>query len=138
MLKLKSAIIMFAIILVFSACATTYKYGKEFPVNNVNQIRIGITSQQDVLDLFGEPLKKGIINGNDIFIYTKENIIFNGDDVEKKGDNLVIEFDEKGIVKNYYLNVPGKDTSVMSFVLYKKYRDKQEELKKESSYSAAE
>jgi len=138
MLKLKSAIIMFAIILVFSACATTYKYGKEFPVNNVNQIRIGITSQQDVLDLFGDPLKKGIINGNDVFIYTKENIIFNGDDVEKKGDNLVIEFDEKGIVKNYYLNVPGRDTSVMSFVLYKKYKDKQEELENEALNSTAE
>ena len=132
MIKLKSIAVVLFIILFFSGCATTYKYGKEFPVKNVEQIKIGITTQKDVLNLFGKPLRKGIINGNDVFIYTKEDIIFNGDDVKKEGDNLIIEFNSKGVVKNYYLNIPGNNSSVMSYVLYKKYKDKQEELERES------
>lgn len=132
MIKLKSIVVVFIILLIFSGCTTTYKYGKEFPVNNVEQIKIGITTQKDVLSLFGEPLRKGIINGNDVFIYTKEDIIFNGDDVKKEGDNLIIEFNKKGIVKNYYLNIPSNNSSIMSYVLYKKYKDKQEDVEREA------
>ena len=76
-------------------CATTYKIGEKFNADNVYKITNNETSQKQILQYFGSPWKKGLNNGKDVFIYSYEEIVFHvNDQVEKKGNTLVIEFDD--------------------------------------------
>jgi outer membrane protein assembly factor BamE (lipoprotein component of BamABCDE complex) len=101
-------------------CSTVYKIGKEFDLTNISKIKIGITTQQDIINYFGQPYRKGIANGDEVFYYTYEQIIFEKDrNVKKEGNSLLIEFDTNGNVKNYYFNVPGKETFLMGYIFHK-------------------
>jgi outer membrane protein assembly factor BamE (lipoprotein component of BamABCDE complex) len=105
--------------LLFFGCSTVYKFGKEFDLSNISKIKVGTTTKQEILSYFGQPFKKGIANGDEVFYYANELIIFDRDrTVKKEGNTLLIEFDNKGIVKNYYLNVPGKEFLVISYLFH--------------------
>ena len=128
MLKKVQNLIVVLIILSLIGCATTYKVGKMFKTDNVSKIEIGKTTQQEIIKMFGEPWRKGIANGNDVYIYTDEEIIFEIDDrVNRKGNTLLIEFDREKIVENYYLNVPGKETLLFGYFLHKRNKEKKQE-----------
>ena len=114
----KFKIISLLVLLV--GCSTVYKIGKEFDYSNVNKIKIGTTTQKEIIDLFGQPLRIGISNGNEVYFYSNEIITFNHDKtVKRDGNSLLIEFDEKNIVKNYYLNIPGKETILFGYLIHK-------------------
>lgn len=111
--------IILLLILLFG-CSTVYKIGREFDFNNVSKIKIGSTTQKEIINFFGQPLRNGISNGNEVFYYSNETITFNHDKtVKQDGNSLLIEFDENGVVKNYYLNIPGKETILFGYLIHK-------------------
>ena len=126
------------LIILLSGCVTTYKVGKMFKVENVKKIEIGKTTQQEVVEMFGEPWREGISNGNDVYIYTDEQIIFGVDDrVDRKGNTLLIEFDNNKIVKNYYLNIPGKEALLFGYFLHQRNKEKEQEAAAQQNNMAA-
>jgi hypothetical protein len=89
---------------------------------------IAKTTEQDIIAFFGDPWKIGILNGNVVYTYCYEEVVFQRDDsIEKRGDTLVIEFDANKKVKNYYFNIPGKEPIAISLMMHKKNMDKQQE-----------
>ena len=133
MLKIITYFASLSCIMFFTGCATTYKIGNKFEVVNVKQIEIGTTTLEQILTMFGDPWRKGISNGNIVYTYTDEEITFHLDDtVNKKGNTLIIEFDQHNVVKNYYLNVPGKNTIQFTFFLHKRNKEKEEQALKEN------
>ncbi|MCK5147359.1 hypothetical protein KAR48_11420 [bacterium] len=120
------ALVIFISVII--GCATTYKIGTEFPVANIKLIQIEQTTYQEIIELFGEPWRKGAINGNIVLTYTKEEYVFEDtDEVKRIGNTLVIEFDKHRIVKNYYLNVPGKETIMFGYLMHKRNKEKEQE-----------
>lgn len=120
---------LFVTILLFSvaSCATVYEVGEVFETQNIDRIEIGQTHQTDIISMFGEPWRKGLSNGNDVFIYTHEKIIFKtNDNVERQGNTLVIEFNEESVVENYYLNIPGKEAVLFGYFLEKRNKEKRQ------------
>ena len=116
------------IVLIFMGCATTYRIGEFFKTDHLYEIEIGETNQEEIITMFGLPWRKGISNGNYVYIYSHEEITFKTDDtVIKKGNTLLIEFDEHKIVKNYYLNIPGKETLLFGYLLHKHHKEKEDE-----------
>ena len=111
-----------------TSCATSYKYGMPYASDNVSEIIIGKTSESDVLHLFGNPFKTGIINGHIVYTYCYEEIVFHHDDtIDQSGNTLIIEFDEQKHVLNYYYNVPGKGSPWLGLILHQTENQRQEE-----------
>ena len=128
MVKLSNLIIMVLIVGLFTSCATTYKIGKQYSTEHVAKIIIGKTSEKDIITYFGDPWKIGIINGNVVYTYCYEEIVFHlNDSVDKIGNTLIIEFDENRKVLNYYFNVPGKGPNVLSLMMHKQNEIKQQQ-----------
>lgn len=120
MLRILPKIKIILLLILLYGCSTVYKIGKEFDYNNVPKIKIGTTTQKDVINYFGEPLRKGLSNGSEVFYYSNETITFNHDNtVKREGNSLLIEFDDKGCVKNYYLNIPGKEPILFGYLIHK-------------------
>lgn len=129
MLLILPRIILTFFVFSLIGCSTTYKIGKEFDTNNIPKIKIGITTQQEIISYFGQPLRKGISNGDEVYIYTCENIIIENDDtVNREGNTLVIELDKNGVVKNYFLNVPGKETTLFGYLFHNREKNKKQLL----------
>jgi outer membrane protein assembly factor BamE (lipoprotein component of BamABCDE complex) len=126
MSKLTNLIILLLIFGLFTFCATTYKIGKQYSTEHVSRIIIGETSETDIITLFGDPWKTGILNGNIVYTYCYEEIVFyNDDSVDKRGNTLIIEFDQNKNVKNYYFNIPGKGPNLLSLTMHKKNKIKE-------------
>ncbi|MEW6507066.1 MAG: outer membrane protein assembly factor BamE [Bacteroidota bacterium] len=120
MLKALPKFSLVFLVLLFFGCSTVYKFGKAFDLSNISKIKTGTTTKQEILSYFGEPFKKGIANGDEVFYYADELIIFERDrTVKKEGNTLLIEFDSNGTVINYYLNVPGKETIILGYLFHK-------------------
>jgi hypothetical protein len=112
------------------SCATTYKLGKPYPAEQVSNIVIGKTTEGDIISYFGYPWKTGIINGNAVYTYCYEEIVFYYDDsVDKNGNTLIIEFDENKVVKHYYFNIPGKEPDLLTYMMHHKSQVEQEREK---------
>lgn len=114
-----------------NSCATTYKIGRQYSFENVARIIIGETSENEILNFFGDPLKMGLLNGNIVYTYSYEEIVFNHDDsIDNNGNTLIIEFDEHRTVMNYYFNIPGKGSSLISLMMHKRniLRQQQEQV----------
>ena len=79
----------------FSACITL---GKNFPHSNVKLIITGETTKNDIRKLFGSPWLSGINDGELAWTYGNYDYSLFGD---RKAKDLVIRFDEKGIVTTY-------------------------------------
>jgi ribosomal protein S17E len=128
MLKLSNLIIIVLVVGLFTFCATTYKIGKQYSTEHVTKIIIGKTSENDIITFFGDPWKTGILNGNVVFTYCYEEIVFHhNDSVDKNGNTLIIEFDENKLVVNYYFNIPGKELNLLGLMMHKRNMKKQEE-----------
>jgi outer membrane protein assembly factor BamE (lipoprotein component of BamABCDE complex) len=114
--------------LILYGCPTTYKFGQKFDKKNIEQIVIGRTTQAEVEKLFGTPWREGNANGNIVFTYSYENVVFeSNNNVTKTGDTLVIEFDKNGTVENYYLNIPGKEPVILGYMLHKREEEKKQQ-----------
>jgi len=89
---------------------------------------IGKTSEQDIIGYFGDPYKIGVSNGYVVYTYYYEEIIFYNDDtIDKNGNILVIEFDKNSLVRNYYFNIPGKDSDILGLVINRNHLKKIQE-----------
>jgi hypothetical protein len=105
--------------------------GKQYSTEHVTKIEIGTTSENDIRSFFGSPWKKGILNGNLVYTYSYEEVVFRRDNaVEKTGNTLIVVFDEELNVKNYYFNIPGADPLDLSLLMHKnkKLKDEQEKV----------
>ncbi len=128
MLKLTNLIVIVLIAGLLNSCATTYRFGKQYSTENVANIIIGKTSENDILSFFGDPWKTGILNGHTVYTYCYEEIVFNHDDsVDKNGNTLIIEFDDNMQVLNYYFNIPGKEVPILGLMMHKKNMLKQQQ-----------
>ena len=108
---MREIIILMLVVGLLNGCATgdalTTNYGtKELTQENVGKIIKGKTTQNEVLEIFGEPMSKtqsGIIN---MWIYSRsitksiDNNIW-APEIKAMSYGLTVMFDEKGIVKDY-------------------------------------
>ena len=128
MSKLSNLVIIVLALVLFTFCATTYKIGKQYSTEHVMNIICGKTSENDIINFFGDPWKKGILNGNVVYVYCYEEVIFHHDDsIDKNGNTLIIEFDENQLVVNYYFNIPGKEFSLLGLMMHEQNLMKQQE-----------
>jgi hypothetical protein len=95
--KTVGALAMSAFLLT-SGCASI---GHEFPAGQVPTIRIGQTTQNDIYTTFGAPWRTGIDNGMKTWTYGHYRYsLFS----EGETEDLVIKFDNRGIVASYVFN----------------------------------
>ena len=80
------------------SCASV---GREFPDNRIDEIRIGVTTQDEIRAMFGAPWRIGLEDGRRTWTYGKYKYRLFGDADTK---DLVIRFDDEGIVTSYTYN----------------------------------
>ncbi len=81
-----------------SGCASM---GHEFPAGQVQTIRIGETTENDIFRTFGNPWRTGIENG--LKTWTYGNYRYNAF-TESETEDLVIKFDKRGVVSSFNYN----------------------------------
>ncbi|GAA3590433.1 MULTISPECIES: outer membrane protein assembly factor BamE domain-containing protein [Marinobacter] len=79
-------------------CATV---GQDFATHNVDQIRLGDTTRDEVQRLFGQPWRTGLKDGQRTWTYGKYR--WSAFDDAQTTD-LVITFDDDGTVESYTFN----------------------------------
>jgi hypothetical protein len=75
--------------------------GYEFPVEPVRKIEIGKTMREDVRDMFGEPWRTGIEDGERTWTYGRYRYSLFGEAATR---DLVVRFDARGVVTSYSFN----------------------------------
>ena len=83
---------------VFSSGCANLNIGYDFPDDQVKNIRIGITTKDEIRTIFGEPWRVGLENGQKTWTYGKYN--YSGFK-ETDAKDLVVRFTEKNIVESY-------------------------------------
>ena len=96
-------VILTAISLFTSGCITL---GKDFPVSNVSVIKMGHTTKNEIRKLFGSPWLSGIQDGGLVWTYGNYDYsLFS----KREAKDLVIQFDEKGLVTTYTFSTTDHD-----------------------------
>lgn len=90
--------VLLAVLLVGAGCANM---GKEFADHRVPDIQIGVTTQDDLRDIFGPPWRVGIEDGKTTWTYGKYQYRLIG---ESRTKDLVIHFNNDNIVSSYVFN----------------------------------
>lgn len=93
MMSIKKLCVLFFIVFI-TACGTT---GKDFNSNFANYIKNGETTKTELIREIGEPNRKGIENGRELWVY-EYNTYKLGESFSK---DLQIIFDDQGVVKAY-------------------------------------
>ncbi len=96
-LTLLSSAALGALLLLSSGCA---RVGNDFNANNVQEIKIGETSQADIKAMFGKPWRVGMENGVTQWTYGRYTYRLIGDTDTK---DLVVKFKD-GKVSAYNFN----------------------------------
>ena len=96
-LTLLSSVALGALLLLSSGCA---RVGNDFNANNVQEIKIGETSQADIKAMFGKPWRVGMENGVTQWTYGRYTYRLIGDTDTK---DLVVKFKD-GKVSAYNFN----------------------------------
>ena len=86
-----------------SACITL---GKDFAESNVPTIKVGQTTKSEVRKLFGSPWLSGHQDGEVAWTYGNYDYSFFGD---RKAKDLVIQFDNNGVVTGYTFSTTEHD-----------------------------
>jgi outer membrane protein assembly factor BamE (lipoprotein component of BamABCDE complex) len=82
-------------VVLLGACTTV---GKPFDDSQIKDLKKGVTTKLQILNMLGLPFKEGVENGLDTWTYfEKENALF-GSNLEK---DLVISFDKNNVVKSF-------------------------------------
>lgn len=96
--KVAGVIALSSTLLFMPGCASI---GHEFPAGQVSTIRIGETTQNDIYTTFGAPWRTGIDNGMKTWTYGRYYYsLFS----EGETEDLVIKFDNRGVVASYVFN----------------------------------
>jgi SmpA / OmlA family len=85
----------------FGGATACMSVGREFPVEPVRALKIGVTTRSDVERMFGEPWRTGIEDGQRTWTYGRYRYSILGDAVTR---DLVVRFDAKGVVSSYTFN----------------------------------
>ena len=85
------------IVLILSGCAMTL--GSRFDESRVGEIESGVTTKDQIKELFGPPESVGLKDGRPLWTYLFAQIPILGGTA--KGTVLSIEFDENNIVESY-------------------------------------
>ena len=75
--------------------------GHEFPVEPVRTIEKGTTTQDEIRQMFGEPWRTGIDDGQRTWTYGRYRYSLFGDAATR---DLVVRFDAQGVVVSYSFN----------------------------------
>ena len=75
--------------------------GREFPVEPVRKIETGTTTQEEVRQMFGEPWRTGIDDGQRTWTYGRYRYSLFADAATR---DLVVRFDARGVVESYTFN----------------------------------
>ncbi len=94
LLSVRNAILPL-LLLTLIGCASV---GRQFPSNEVKQIQIGVTSQDDILQIFASPWRTGLEDGMTTWTYGHYQYKVFGDPNTK---DLVVRFDKQGKVVSY-------------------------------------
>jgi len=79
--------------------------GYDFSASEVPKIQIGKTTQKDILTSFGSPWRTGLEDGKITWTYGKYHYsLFS----EPSAKDLVIRFDNNGVVFSYTYNTTGQ------------------------------
>jgi hypothetical protein len=81
--------------LLFSGCI---HYGRDFPVTPVQEIKNNVTTQGEIFANFGEPDRRGLENGYEVWIYSYQSYELAQLRASKE---LVISFDRDKTVRSY-------------------------------------
>ena len=95
-------IILFVLIACMAAVSGCGTVGKDFDTEMAQTIEKGRTTKVDIKRMFGTPFKRGVQNGNPVWVYEKNVYRALGKDSSK---SLIIEFHSNGIVKGYQIMV---------------------------------
>ncbi|MCK4874817.1 MAG: outer membrane protein assembly factor BamE [Sulfurimonas sp.] len=87
-----------AALLTFGGCA---RIGQDFNEQRVQQIKIGETTQSDIVTMFGQPWRKGIEDGVTMWTYGRYTYRVIGETDTK---DLIVKFDDDGKVESYTFN----------------------------------
>jgi hypothetical protein len=85
-------------IFMFGGCA---RVGADFDSHEVKRITLNQTTQEDIIDMFGKPWRKGIENGTTMWSYGRYTYKLFGDSETK---DLVVKFNDNGKVSSYTFN----------------------------------
>ena len=96
-------ILLVGISLFTSGCVTL---GKDFPEVKVSVIKIGQTTKNEIRKLFGSPWLSGIQDGELARTYGNYDYSLFG---KREAKDLVIQFDEKGVVTTYTFSTTDHD-----------------------------
>ncbi|HIJ80052.1 MAG: outer membrane protein assembly factor BamE [Desulfobulbaceae bacterium] len=83
------------LLLITAACANV---GRSFPHEAVAQIRIGVTTEAEIKQTFGPPMRTGRENGTRTWTYGSYKYKLVGD---PQASDLVVRFDDNGVVDSY-------------------------------------
>ena len=83
------------LLLITAACANV---GRDFPHEAVAQIQIGVTTEAEIQQTFGPPLRTGSENGTRTWTYGTYKYQVVGD---PQASDLVVRFDKTGMVSSY-------------------------------------
>jgi hypothetical protein len=90
--------LMMTVLLLSASCATV---GRDFSVARVSDIQIGETTQDQIREMFGDPWRVGIEDGQRTWTYGKYRYrAFR----EASTQDLVVRFDERNRVASYTFN----------------------------------
>ena len=89
---------LLALTMTIGGCITL---GREFPVDAISKIQKGKTTRTEIDQLFGSPWRTGVDDGMRTWTYAHYRYSLFG---ESKTRDLVIRFDDKGIVASYTFN----------------------------------
>jgi len=99
----KILILLAGISLFTSGCVTL---GKDFPEEKVSVIKIGQTTKNEIRKLFGSPWLSGSQDGELAWTYGNYDYSIFG---KREAKDLVIQFDEKGVVTTYTFSTTDHD-----------------------------
>ena len=82
----------------FSGCLY---YGRDFPVIPVRDIKNNVTTQREIFTNFGEPDRRGLENGYEVWIYSYQYYELGQ---LRDSKELVVTFDRDNTVRSYSYN----------------------------------
>ena len=88
------------IVTVFIGCSPM-TLGRDFPVDQVSSIEIGVTTRAEIRERFGAPWRTGIEDGMSTWTFGYYSYDFSGKGL---GRDLMIKFNQAGIVRSYSFN----------------------------------
>jgi len=88
-------IITSVLLMSFVLLGCAFEAGKDFNTSQMHSIKNGSTTQQEILDMFGKPLSKGLDDKGSFWGYSFRSLR------PQKRKILKIWFDDNNIVKNF-------------------------------------